>query len=126
VYERGRLPAGVLSEPRQIGIFAACGDLGLLALVVSRRLVKYAMTISPLDGVAAGVRLGSGAGVVDIRAVQQLALVSAATASGWIFDSRSRTPHLVPIVDRLLISSLPLFLYGVATGWRPDASAFST
>src|SRR5439155_2553123 len=50
VYERGRLPAGVLTEPRQLMIFAAFLLISVvLALVVSRRLVKYAMTISPLE-----------------------------------------------------------------------------
>src|SRR5206468_18249 len=50
VYERGRLPAGVLTEPRQLMIFGVFLLISVvLALVVSRRLVKYAMTISPLE-----------------------------------------------------------------------------
>src|SRR5205807_1563069 len=50
VYERGHLPAGVLLDPRQLGIFAAFLLVSVgLALVVSRRLVTYATTISPLE-----------------------------------------------------------------------------
>src|SRR5919201_499602 len=48
--ERRSLPAGVLTEPRQLAMFAAFLVISVvLALIVSRRLVKYAMTISPLE-----------------------------------------------------------------------------
>jgi len=119
VYERGRLPAGVLSEPRQIGIFAAFLAISVvLALVVSRRLVKYAMTISPLEA----SRRVSGSEAVQVSLtfgpVQQLALVVGGyVLSGWIFDfAISDTFTWFRLVDRLLdFLGLPLFLYGVAT-----------
>ncbi len=119
VYERGRLPAGVLSEPRQIGIFAAFLAISVvLALVVSRRLVKYAMTISPLEA----SRRVSGSEAVQVSMtfgpVQQLALVVGGyVLSGWIFDfAISDTFTWFRLVDRLLdFLGLPLFLYGVAT-----------
>jgi len=119
VYERGRLPAGVLSEPRQIGIFAAFLAISVvLALVVSRRLVKYAMTISPLEA----SRRVSGSEAVQVSMtfgpVQQLALVVGGyVLSGWIFDfAISDTFTWFRLGDRLLdFLGLPLFLYGVAT-----------
>ena len=119
VYERGRLPAGVLSEPRQIGIFAAFLAISVvLALVVSRRLVKYAMTISPLEA----SRRVSGSEAVQVSMtfgpVQQLALVVGGyVLFGWIFDfAISDTFTWFRLVDRLLdFLGLPLFLYGVAT-----------
>src|SRR5205809_234569 len=50
VYEPGHLPGGVLTEPRQLVVFGAFLVVSVvLALVVSRRLVRYATTISPLE-----------------------------------------------------------------------------
>src|SRR6185295_8706221 len=88
VYERGHLPAGVLTEPRQLAIFAAFLLISVvLALVVSRRLVKYAMTISPLEA----SRRVSGSEAVQAAMtfgpVQQLSLlVGGYVLFGWIFD----------------------------------------
>jgi hypothetical protein len=118
-YERGHLPAGVLSEPRQLGIFAAFLLISVvLALVVSRRLVKYAMTISPLE---ASRRVSQSEAVQASTAfgpVQQLALlVGSYVLFGWIFDfAISDTFAWFRMADRLLdFLGLPLFLYGVAT-----------
>ena len=119
VYERGRLPANVLTEPRQL---AMCGAFLLLsvalALVVSRRLVKYAMTISPLEA----SRRVSGSEAIQLAMTfgpaQQLALlVGGYVLLGWIFDfAISDTFTWFRLVDRLLdFLGLPLFLYGVAT-----------
>ncbi|PYR01010.1 MAG: hypothetical protein DMF95_23670 [Acidobacteria bacterium] len=119
VYERGRLPAGVLTEPRQLMIFGVFLLISVvLALVVSRRLVKYAMTISPLEA----SRRVSGSEAVQASMtfgpVQQLALiVGGYVLSGWIFDfAISGAFAWFRLVDRLLdFLGLPLFLYGVAT-----------
>jgi hypothetical protein len=119
VYERGHLPAGVLTEPRQIAIFAGFLLISVvLALVVSRRLVKYAMTISPLEA----SRRVSGSEAVQASLafgpVQQLALLMGSyVLFGWIFDfAISDTLTWFRLVDRLLdFLGLPLFLYGVAT-----------
>jgi len=119
VYERGRLPAGVLLEPRQLGIFAAFLLISVgLALVVSRRLVKYATTISPLEA----SRRVSGSEAIHARTtfgpVQQLALILGAyVLGGWIFEfAISDTFAWFRLADRLLdFLGLPLFLYGVAT-----------
>jgi len=118
VYERGHLPAGLLTEPRQLLIFAAFLLISVvLALVVSRRLVKYAMTISPLEA----SRRVSGSEAVQASMtfgpVQQLALlVGGYVLFGWIFDfAISDTFTWFRLVDRLLdFLGLSLFLYGVA------------
>jgi FtsX-like permease family protein len=119
VYEGGHVPPGVLTEPRQLGIFAAFLLISVvLALVVSRRLVKYAMTISPLE---ASRRVSGSEAVQASMAfgpVQQLSLVVGGyVLFGWIFDfAISDTFTWFRLVDRLLdFLGLPLFLYGVAT-----------
>jgi hypothetical protein len=121
IYERGRLPIGVLLDGRQLAIFGAFLLVSVvLALVVSRRLVKYATTISPLE---ASVRVsGSEATSARIRfgVVQALAVVLGGyVLVGWIFDfAISEQPRFgwFRIGDRLLdFLGLPLFLYGVAT-----------
>jgi hypothetical protein len=118
-YERGHLPPGVLTEPRQLGMFAAFLLISVvLALIVSRRLVKYAMTISPLE---ASRRVAGSEAVeasMTFGPVQQLALiVGGYVLFGWIFDfAVSDTFAWFRLVDRLLdFLGLPLFLYGIAT-----------
>jgi hypothetical protein len=114
VYERGRLPAGVLTEPRQLAMFAGFLLISVvLALVVSRRLVKYAMTISPLEA----SRRVSGSEAVQASLafgpVQQLALLAGAyVLFGWIFEfAISDTFTWFRLADRLLdFLGLPLFL----------------
>jgi hypothetical protein len=119
VYEGGRLPARVLTEPRQLMMYAAFLLISVvLALVVSRRLVRYAMTISPLEA----SRRVSGSEMLQASLTfgpaQQLALlVGSYVLFGWIFDfAISGTFTWFRLVDRLLdFLGLPLFLYGVAT-----------
>jgi hypothetical protein len=91
----------------------------VLALVVSRRLVRYAMTISPLE---ASVRVaGSEASEASLSfgPLQLLALILGCyVLGGWSFGfsvSQLRPhPNLIA-VDRILdFLGLPLFLYGVA------------
>jgi hypothetical protein len=121
IYERGKLPIGVLLDGRQLAIFGAFLVISvILALVVSRRLVKYATTISPLE---ASVRVsGSEATSASIRfgPIQVLAIVLGSyVLFGWIFDfALSDLPRFgwFRLGDRLLdFLGLPLFLYGVAT-----------
>jgi hypothetical protein len=87
---------------------------------VSRRLVKYATTISPLE---ASVRVsGTEAVSATLRfgVVQALALgLGGYVLLGWIFDfafSDMFAVRWIRVADRLLaFLGLPLFLYGVAT-----------
>src|SRR5262249_26141454 len=88
IYEHGRLPLGVLLDGRQLAIFGAFLLISVvLALVVSRRLVKYATTISPLE---ASVRVsGSEATSASLRfgPLQVLAIaLGGYVLVGWIFD----------------------------------------
>jgi hypothetical protein len=121
IYERGRLPGGVLLDGQQLAIFAAFLVLSVgLALMVSRRLVNYATTISPLE---ASVRVsGSEAAQASMRfgALPALSLmVGTYVLVGWIFDfAISDAPGFgwFRLGDRLLdFLGLPLFLFGVAT-----------
>src|SRR2546422_1048540 len=119
IYERGHLPPGVLSEPKQLGLFITFLLISVvLALMVSRRLVTYAMTISPLE---ASRRVSGSEAIHASMAfgpLQQLALVVGGyVLVGWTFDfAVSETFTWFRLVDRLLdFLGLPLFLYGVAT-----------
>src|SRR6516165_6045101 len=121
VYEHGHLPLGVLIDARQVAVFASFLVVTLiLALLVSRRLVTYATTISPLE---ASVRVSGSEAVqasLTFGPLQQLALlVGAYVLLGWMFDfSISGAPGFgwFRLADRLLdFLGLPLFLYGVAT-----------
>ena len=121
IYERGKLPMNVLFDTQQMAIFGAFLAISVgLALVVSRRLVKYATTISPLE---ASVRV-SGSEIASASmhfgALPALALMLGAyVLTGWIFDfaiSDLAAFRWFRMADRLLdFLGLPLFLYGVAT-----------
>jgi len=121
VYERGHLPLGVLFDGRQLLVFATFLLVTLvLALLVSRRLVVYATTISPLE---ASVRVSGSEAVqasLMFGPLQQVALlIGGYVLFGWMFDfSISAAPGFgwFRLADRLLdFLGLPLFLYGVAT-----------
>jgi len=121
VYERGRLPLDVLFDARQLLVFATFLLVTLvLALLVSRRLVAYATTISPLE---ASVRVSGSEAVqasLTFGPLSQLALIAGGyVLFGWMFDfSISAAPGFgwFRLADRLLdFLGLPLFLYGVAT-----------
>ena len=111
IYERGHLPLSVLLDGRQLAIFGAFLLISVvLALVVSRRLVKYATTISPLE---ASVRVsGSEATSASLRfgVLQIVAIVLGSyVLFGWIFDfAVSDLPRMAwfRVGDRLLVSSV--------------------
>jgi FtsX-like permease family protein len=121
IYEQGHLPMSVLLDGQQLAIFAAFLFISVfLALVVSRRLVKYATTISPLE---ASVRV-SGSEAVSAATrfgfLQGAALVLGLyVLMGWTFEfAISDAPGMgwFTTGDRLLdFLGLPLFLYGVST-----------
>jgi hypothetical protein len=120
-YERGRLPLAVLLDRQQLAIFAAFLVISLaLALIVSRRLIRYAMTISPLE---ASVRVSGSEAVTAtprFALFQMLSLLLGGyVLVGWIVEfALSDLPGLrwLRLGDRLLdFLGLPLFLYGLAT-----------
>jgi hypothetical protein len=121
IYERGGLPLNVLFDLQQLAIFGTFLVISvILALIVSRRLVKYATTISPLE---ASVRVSGSEAVsagMHFGFLQVLAIVLGGyVLMGWSFDfALSDLPAFAWFtpVDRLLdFLGLPLFLYGVAT-----------
>ena len=121
VYEQGDWPAGVLTQWQQVLLFLSFLTVTLaLALITSRRLVRYATTISPLE---ASARVASSEAVqatVGFGGLQGLCLVLGAYAlfswiSGYSLSSMwDRRPFL--LTDQLLaFVGLPLFIYGVVT-----------
>jgi hypothetical protein len=120
VYERGRLPLEVLAAPEQLLLSAGFLVVTLmLTLLVSRRLVRYATTISPLE--ASGRIAASEALHARVRfgVAQFLALVLGAyTLAGWVYGlslSATFPSAALRLVDQALdFTGLPLFLYGVA------------
>lgn len=121
IYERGRLPLSVLFEGRQLALFGLYLAVTMaMALLVSRRLVRYATTISPLE--ASGrvalsevehARTRFGPAQLLCLALGSLALLA------WIsdFSLSARVPlALVRLLERALnFVGLPLFIYGMAT-----------
>lgn len=120
IYEHGSLPLDVLEQPEQLLMFLAFFVVTLaLALVVSRRLVKFATTISPLE--ASGRVAGSEAAQASVKfgVPQFLAVVLGAyTIGSWIFGySLTSIFHKESLntVDQILnFIGLPLFIYGIA------------
>ena len=120
VYEGGRLPLEVLTSPEQLGItLLLLGVSVLLSYVVSRRLVKYATTISPLEAsrriagseaVSAGVRFGWAQGLALV--------IGSVVLASWIFGADLRAQlgaAETGTAFRLLdFGAVPLFVYGVA------------
>ena len=121
IYERGRLPIGVLLDGRQLAIFAAFLLISVvLALIVSRRLVKYATTISPLEASARVSGSEATSASMTFGWAQTMAIVLGSyVLLGWIFEfALSELPRMAWFrpADRLLdFLGLPLFLYGAAT-----------
>ena len=121
-YEGGGAPFDVLLNAQQL-MFAA-GFLVVsvvLALAVSRRLIRYATTISPLEASRRVSQSESGTSALRFGPVQAMALVLGlyTLVLCWILGRPlSQTINWTPVrdVDRLLnFVGLPLLLYGVAT-----------
>ncbi len=122
VYEHGALPLSVLLERQQLLLLGTFLVITLLlALVVSRRLVRYATHISPLEASRRVATSEAARASLGFGAVQALCLALGAyvLVGGWIFDQAvsTRVPFAwVAWADRLLdFVALPLFLYGLTT-----------
>ena len=121
VYERGRLPLEVLTQPSQVLLFGGFLLIAiLLALVVSRGLVRYAMTISPLEASRRVSESETSRMSLSFGVLQALALVLGCyVLFGWTFDfsasAMTGNPQVHAIDRALDFLGLPFFLYGVAT-----------
>ena len=122
IYERGRLPLAVLLERQQMLLLGAFLVITLvLAILVSRRLVAYAMTISPLEASRRVAASEASRASLRFGLLQALCLLLGAyvLVGGWIFDRAISNRYPVAWViwgDRLLdFLGLPLFLYGLTT-----------
>jgi hypothetical protein len=119
-FERGTLPAGVLTAPEQVAwgavfVLVAVG----LALLVSRRLVRYATRISPLEA-SSRVAISEAAHAALTFGWLQIAAivvggyvlgrwVTDSSAAAWLGDGAATAERLLDFVG------LPLLLYGLAT-----------
>jgi hypothetical protein len=121
-YERGGLPFDALFDARQLWYLGAYLVVSVvLGLLVSRRLVRYAMTISPLEASRRVSTVDATRASLTFGPLQFLALVAGtyALVFAWIIGWRMSNafpagPFLW--VDRALdFLGLPLFLYGAAT-----------
>ena len=121
VYERGSLPLEVLTQRSQVLLYGGFLIISVvLALIVSRGLVRYAMTISPLEASRRVSESETSKMKLSFGVLQALALILGSyVLFGWTFDFSisSLTPNpIVRTIDRGLdFLGLPLFLYGVAT-----------
>ena len=121
VYERGAFPYEVLTQQPQLFLFGGFLAISLLlALFVSRRLVRYATTISPLQASVRVSQSDASQAALSFGILQALALILGVyVLFGWTFDfsaSAFTDRPLVRMVDRGLdFLGLPFFLYGLAT-----------
>jgi hypothetical protein len=121
VYERGKLPIDVLTQPSQLLLYGGFLVISVvLALFVSRGLVKYAMTISPLEASRRVADSETANMTLSFGVLQALSLVLGSyVLFGWTLDfsaSGFTDNAIVGNVDRFLdFVGLPFFLYGLAT-----------
>jgi hypothetical protein len=121
IYERGRLPLSVLTDRAQLWSFAAFLVVTVvMALLVSRRFVRYATTISPLEA----VRRVSSSEVAHTAARVQASHVLAFLAgtfvlASWIFgvslSDRLGQPWLLTVEQLLYFIGLPMFVFGLGS-----------
>jgi hypothetical protein len=119
-YEGGRLPVDVLTSPEQLIVTAfLLGVSVLLSYLVSRRLVRYAMTISPLEASARVAGSERAHAAIQFGWPQAIALVVGfAVLASWIFGGALREKvgfgRMAASLRLLDFVAIPLFVYGVA------------
>jgi len=120
IYERA-LPLDVLADRGQIAMFAAFLVVSVgLALLVCRRFVRYATTISPLEAVRRVSHVEASRTSEAFGVPQFAALVLGSFVLGsWIFGVSVAEQFSLPRValgEQLLsFVGLPLFVYGLAS-----------
>ncbi|MDO8681302.1 MAG: hypothetical protein Q7R30_22510, partial [Acidobacteriota bacterium] len=121
IYERGRLPIEVLADRSQLSIFAVFLIVTVaMALLVCRRFVRYATTISPLEATkrvsdSEAARAPATFGLLQLVALTAGSAVLASWLLGITATDRFGVPWLKPIEQLLYFLGLPLFVYGLAS-----------
>jgi hypothetical protein len=121
IYERGQLPVQVLAKPEQLLLFLGFLAITLvLALLVSRRLVRYATTISPLEASVRVSGLEAARTAIRFGPLQLLSLlIGGYTLTNWIsgfsLASILAWQGFRSVDQALDFVGLPLFVYGVAS-----------
>lgn len=121
VYEGGRLPLEVLTSPGQLAVAASLLAISvLLSYIVSRRLVRYAVTISPLEASARVAASEPGRAGIRFGWLQLLGLlIGTVVLVSWMMGANLRARlgfNGMPIAFRLFdFVALPLFVYGIAS-----------
>ena len=121
MYEGGDWPVWILTQPQQLLVFAAFLAITVgLALMSSRRLIRYATTISPLEAsgrvagseaLKAGVKFGPWELLCFVIGFYTLGSWISGYSLSLLFDL-----GLFMRIDQLLaFVGLPLFLYGIIT-----------
>jgi hypothetical protein len=122
IYERGGLPIGVLADRGQVSMFAAFLLITVvLALLVCRRFVRYATTISPLEATRRISSVDTSHAGLKFGLLHFLALLLGSFVLGsWIFGvslaERFSQPRIAVVEQLLYFVGLPLFVYGL-TSW---------
>ena len=122
LYEGGRLPIEVLADRSQLSIFGVFLIVTVaMSLLVCRRFVRYATTISPLEAtkrVSASetARGPAGSGWLPLAALAAGSAVLASWILGITATDRFGVPWLRPVEQVLYFLGLPLFVYGLAAG----------
>ena len=121
IYEGGRLPMEVLADRGQLSIFAVFLVVTVaMALLVCRRFVRYATTISPLEATkrvsgSEAARAPAGYGWLSLAALTVGSAVLASWILGVTATDRFGVPWLKPVEQLLYFLGLPLFVYGLAS-----------
>ncbi|MEE8162077.1 MAG: hypothetical protein V3T61_10620, partial [Acidobacteriota bacterium] len=121
MYEGGDWPVWILTQPQQLLVFVAFLAITVgLALMSSRRLIRYATTISPLEAsgrvagseaLKAGVKFGPWELLCFVIGFYTLGSWISGYSLSLLFDL-----GLFTRIDQLLaFVGLPLFLYGIVT-----------
>jgi hypothetical protein len=116
VYEGGRVPLSVLLTPSQV--FAAIQLIVIsvaMAFFVSRRLVRYATTISPLEAARRIETSEAERAALRFGRLQAAALVVGAyVLVSWVAPAAAVFSQ-IPVIGRALdFVGMPLFVYGIA------------
>jgi hypothetical protein len=116
IYERGRVPLDVLLTPSQViaGIQLVVVSVAM-AFFVSRRLVRYATTISPLESARRIESSEAERAALRFGKLQAAALVVGAyVLVSWVVPAAA-VFAAVPVLGRGLdFLGMPLFVYGIA------------